>query len=244
LADVAKLLVRETTAAGPRPIRVPVRATKAYLAGFGTAGSLVAGAALLFLVGSAIVAFRGWPQIGGAPATTVVAAQLSPPSHVTQRLAAVLRRRTRASGHLGSAGEITTQSRGVYTSRPQSSGGGASIGAGGTSAAPAAGVAAPISAASSAPSGCASTCNQPASGGVITHVTNAVSQAVSTVGAGVGQQISQASSGVASTVSGTSSQVAGAVAGAGSSAGSAVSGTANAAGGAVSQVGSSGVAGH
>ena len=40
-----------------------MRATRAYLAGFGTSGSLLAGAALLFLLASAFVGFRGWPAV-------------------------------------------------------------------------------------------------------------------------------------------------------------------------------------
>lgn len=40
-----------------------MRATRAYLAGFGTAGSLLAGAAMLFVLASAVVAVKGWPQI-------------------------------------------------------------------------------------------------------------------------------------------------------------------------------------
>jgi hypothetical protein len=42
-----------------------VRATRAYLAGFGTSGSLLAGAALMFLLASAFVAFQGWPAVAG-----------------------------------------------------------------------------------------------------------------------------------------------------------------------------------
>jgi hypothetical protein len=42
-----------------------MRATRAYVAGFGTAGSVLAGAAVLFVVASAVVAFRGWPKIAG-----------------------------------------------------------------------------------------------------------------------------------------------------------------------------------
>jgi hypothetical protein len=68
-----------------------VRATRAYLAGFGTAGSLLAGAALLFVLASAYVSFVGWPKVGGAPrpASVVVSPQFSSP-HATatsQRLA-------------------------------------------------------------------------------------------------------------------------------------------------------------
>src|SRR6185437_14692486 len=47
-----------------------VRASRAYLAGFGTTGSLLAGAAVLFLIASAIVSFKGWPQVG-APSSPV-----------------------------------------------------------------------------------------------------------------------------------------------------------------------------
>lgn len=38
--------------------------TRAYAAGFGTAGSMLAGAAILFVLASAIVAYQGWPRIG------------------------------------------------------------------------------------------------------------------------------------------------------------------------------------
>src|SRR5438874_1786658 len=66
-----------TTASRYRP---QVRATRAYLAGFGTSGSLLAGAALLFVLASAIVAFRGWPQVGdGLPSTAAVSVPPSPP---------------------------------------------------------------------------------------------------------------------------------------------------------------------
>jgi len=37
-----------------------VHSARAYLASFGTTGSLLAGAALTFMVASALVAFRGW----------------------------------------------------------------------------------------------------------------------------------------------------------------------------------------
>src|ERR1700692_4043034 len=47
-----------------------MRATRAYIAGFGTAGSLLAGAAMMFVLASAVVAFRGWPQVGGGATPT------------------------------------------------------------------------------------------------------------------------------------------------------------------------------
>lgn len=49
-----------------------MRAPRAYLAGFGTSGSLLAGAALIFLLASAFVAFHGWPQVGDSPSTAAV----------------------------------------------------------------------------------------------------------------------------------------------------------------------------
>jgi hypothetical protein len=49
-----------------------VRAPRAYLAGFGTSGSLLAGAALIFVLASAFVGFHGWPQVGDAPSTVAV----------------------------------------------------------------------------------------------------------------------------------------------------------------------------
>lgn len=49
-----------------------MRAPRAYLAGFGTSGSLLAGAALLFLLASAFIGFHGWPQVGDSPSTVAV----------------------------------------------------------------------------------------------------------------------------------------------------------------------------
>src|SRR5580693_8042449 len=47
--------------------REVVGAARAYLAGLGTTGSLLAGAALMFIVASALVAFRGWPHVAAQP---------------------------------------------------------------------------------------------------------------------------------------------------------------------------------
>jgi hypothetical protein len=44
-----------------------LRGARGYLPGFGTAGSLLAGAVLMFIVASALVAFRGWPHVGAQP---------------------------------------------------------------------------------------------------------------------------------------------------------------------------------
>jgi hypothetical protein len=44
-----------------------LRETRAYLAGFGTSGSLLICLALTFIVASALVAFHGWPHVGAQP---------------------------------------------------------------------------------------------------------------------------------------------------------------------------------
>ncbi len=67
-----------------------MRATRANMAGFGTAGSLVAGAAMVFVLASTVVAFRGWPQVSAqpSPATLVASPVRSPaPSSAGRRLA-------------------------------------------------------------------------------------------------------------------------------------------------------------
>jgi hypothetical protein len=70
-----------------------MRTARAYLAGFGTAGSLLAGAALLFVLASALVAFHGWPQMGAGAAPVSVTVPPAPDaggSRVARRLAAIL----------------------------------------------------------------------------------------------------------------------------------------------------------
>jgi hypothetical protein len=82
------------------------RATRAYLAGIGTSGSLLAGAALMFILASALVAFHGWPHIAAqpSPAEVVVSprstsATVSP---VVRRLAFITA--TAGPGGAGAAG--------------------------------------------------------------------------------------------------------------------------------------------
>jgi hypothetical protein len=69
-----------------------MRATRAYVAGFGTAGSVLAGAAVLFVVASAVVAFRGWPKIAGQQSPAALHLDASPVagSRVARRLRAVV----------------------------------------------------------------------------------------------------------------------------------------------------------
>lgn len=83
------------------------RATRAYLAGIGTSGSLLAGAALMFILASALVAFRGWPHVAAQPSPGQVIvsprpASASAPSAVGRRLAFI----TAATPAAGARGAI------------------------------------------------------------------------------------------------------------------------------------------
>jgi len=79
-----------------------MRATRAYLAGIGTAGALALGAALVFAAASALIAFRGWPgTVGsGGPARQVLTVT-PPPSPVARRVAhiATTTQRTATTRH-------------------------------------------------------------------------------------------------------------------------------------------------
>jgi hypothetical protein len=219
-------------------MKITVRATRAYLAGFGTSGSLLAGAAALFVLGSAIVAFNGWPQIATGPATVAVTAAARPagPSHVTRRLAAVLRARLVTGGaSVGPAAgnRRTAAVRGTGASRVSIS----SIGT------PASGVAAAPGGSSASCSG--SACTRPAgSSGLVSQLANTVAQEVTTVGSNVGSRLSSGSGAVAGSLSGASPQAASAVQNTGSNAGNAISGTATNAADTVTQVGNALGGGH
>jgi hypothetical protein len=57
-----------------------VRVSPAYIAGFGTAGSLLAGAAVLFVLATGLVGFRGWPtSVGGGSLPRAVVSLNQPP---------------------------------------------------------------------------------------------------------------------------------------------------------------------
>src|SRR5437764_4055248 len=91
---------------------VEMRATRAYVAGFGTAGSLVAGVAILFVVASAIVSFQGLPPIA-LPGTSATLSSGGTPSGArtptSQRLLAAARAAAaRASSTAGTARSTVT----------------------------------------------------------------------------------------------------------------------------------------
>lgn len=217
-------------------MRTTVRATRTYMAGLGTSGSLVAGAALLFVLGSAIVAFRGWPQIATGPATTAVSAAAAPtaPSRVAKRLAVALRRPVAIAG-AGVHRPGTLQRRGATR--------GKSI----VSTAPVGSASAGTTAAATGSSGasnsgaCGGSCG---SQGLIMSLASTVSQQVTSIGSSVGSQVNSGSGIVAGGLSGVSPQAGGTVQSTGSTAGNAVSGTSTTAGSAVSQTGSALGGGH
>lgn len=68
-----------------------MRPARAYLTGFGTAGSLLAGAALLFVLETAVVAFHGWPTASGMPPGPLVINAPIPASRAARRLEGAVR---------------------------------------------------------------------------------------------------------------------------------------------------------
>jgi hypothetical protein len=215
--------------------KISVRGTRAYLAGFGTSGSLLAGAAVLFLIASAIVAFRGWPQIGTGPVTSDVAAT---PVAVTSRAArrltvaiAVTRQRVIARGGTaavrGGVGAHRVALKGVRTGGPLGGQGtgSASAGSGAAGGSPGAGA------------GQCDGCRSPSPQNPIGTLTNKIAQTVSTVGTNVGQQITGLSGAASGGVSSASPQLGSAVGSAGAGAGSAVGSTSNSVANAVTTAG-------
>jgi hypothetical protein len=101
-----------------------VQATRAYLAGLGTAGSIVVGASLVFVLASAVVAFRGWPDAtaAGAPAQVVLSVPARAQTPVARRLVALGTRRP--------SGSRVSKSAAALHRRPARGAGSAARGAG------------------------------------------------------------------------------------------------------------------
>ena len=49
-----------------------VRATRAYIAGFGTAGSILACAVVVFVIASAVITINGWPSLSAQSSPSAV----------------------------------------------------------------------------------------------------------------------------------------------------------------------------
>lgn len=231
---------------------VVVRAARAYLAGFGTTGSLLAGAALMFILASALVAFRGWPHLAVQPSPGEVvvsprSARSPGASASARRLAAVVAapvggagtpaapgagRRGGTGGHGGSGagprGGSGTVGTPVRTSIPVGTQAGTP-----TSSCETSGCGTPTTAARPPP-----TVQQGQQ--VIQRVTNTLGHAVAGTGHRVGSVVQQTTSAVAGAVGGARSPVGGAVQQTGSGAAKTVTGVTQGLGGLVSGLGGGG----
>src|SRR5437763_16840888 len=81
------------------------------MASLGTGGSLVAGAALLFVLASALVSFNGWPHVAASPAPVSVRLTGAPrvgPAPALGRLAAL----SGSGGRAGAAARVRAGRRG------------------------------------------------------------------------------------------------------------------------------------
>jgi len=224
-----------------------VRSARAYLAGFGTTGSLLAGAALMFIVASALVAFRGWPHVGmqPTPAQVVVSPQRSASAAgatlATRRLAFAAA--APAAGAGGAAGALAPSAagRGLGPTRPATSPTRA-IGAPASTSVPV-GTAAGAPTTGSPPAATTTTPPPPAPRLLqqVTHTlapaTNALGAIVTNTGAQVGTTVQQTTNTVAGAVGGSSTPVGGAVQGVGSGAAQTVTSVTNGVGGLVSGLG-------
>jgi hypothetical protein len=217
-----------------------VRAMRAYLAGLGTAGSLVAGAALLFVLASAFVAFRGSPEMASGPAPAAVV--VSPPSIGGARTARGRALATAVAARAPAAPRARGPRLGVPGAAARAAGG-APPSPGGSSrvfvAAPTGHVAAPPQ---RPVYRCASGCGTPpppaapALSGPVRRATSGLGQGASALGA----KISGTADSAAAVVQRTSPAAASAVESAGALAGGALSsagGALSSAGGALSSAG-------
>jgi hypothetical protein len=196
-----------------------VRATRAYLAGLGTAGSMVVGAALLFVLASALVAFHGWPRADGAggPARVVLSAPAGSATRVARRLAflapahpsAIARSRVATHPRAASAGPNgrravqIVQGSGSHT-------GPSTIGRTGTtprSGTPTTGPTQPPRRTTHGPPASTpkppttTTPSAPTAGGTVTTVVKKVAGTVSGTGSGVGDTVKKVTGTVGGTIS-------------------------------------------
>jgi len=226
------------------------RATRAYLAGIGTSGSLLAGAALMFIVASALVAYRGWPHVAAqpSPGEVVVSPRSAPAatSPLGRRLAFVAGtagpgglagaggRGGGVGGAGGAVGAGTHRSVGAPASTSRPTGTSSAPGGGGALGTP----------------GCASCGSGPAPSSPVPVAAPPPQQVVHNVTGALGTVVSGAGGKLSSGVKHTTSAVGGAVGAINPSVGGGVSatgsGAATAVGGVTRTIAGelSGVAGH
>lgn len=220
------------------------RATRGYLAGIGTSGSLLAGAVLMFILASALVAFRGWPHVAAQPSPGEVVVSPRPASAFASSAG---RRLTllaapapaglatgaarRAAGRVGAGlpaarrgpGAGTRQSIGTPASTSLASSAPAVPAGGGSAAQSGCGSCGSGSPPSPAPalqqvtSGLGNVVAGAGStvGSAVQQTTGAVGGAVGTVSPAVGSTVSGVGSGAAQTIQGATQGVAGVISGLG-----------------------------
>ncbi len=174
------------------------RSARGYLAGFGTSGSLLAVAALLFIVASAMVAFRGWPHVGAQPSPGEVVVTPRPTaateSPASRRLAVI---------------SAAPASVAAGADRPVRAGAHPGVGPGGGSTPPDS-IGRPVTASAPVPSPGALPC----SGGCVPEApapspspVQPVQQAIQQTTGALGQVVSGTGNQIGSVVSGTGNQV-------------------------------------
>jgi hypothetical protein len=208
------------------------------MAGFGTAGSLLAGAGVLFILATAIVSFKGWPQVGGRQTPVAVSAAAShDPVYgsraQTTRFAAVTAAQTTQIAAAAAAAKIAAAPRTHATSHEGTHA--IATGPGTTAVAPGH----PTSTGTTSSAGTrtdppCSTCGRPSVAAVLSGTTKAAT-------GGLGGTVSNAGSRLGSTVTGVTGTVAKGLGGNSAPVGKVVGGVGQALGGTVS--GATGVLG-
>jgi hypothetical protein len=227
------------------------RSARGYLPGFGTSGSLLAGAALMFVLANALVAFRGWPHVGAQPSPGEVVVSPSPtaaagsPANSRLALFSTLTAGAGGAAARGGAAAGPVRPAGVRrkgTARPQHAlgapastaipvgGSGAGTGA---SPAPACGTACGFTAAPVQPGSLGSGPAQPVQQ-VVKQASGALGGVLEGTGRQVGSVVQQTTGAVSGAVQPVSPPVAGAVNRAGAGAGRTVTGVTKTIAGALS----------
>ncbi len=182
-----------------------MRATRAYIAGFGTAGSLLAGAAIVFVFASAVVSFRGWPQVGSqATPVAVIAGQARPSSSPTQvrQFIALASAQAAAVTHQGAAG---TGGAGTQLLAGQSSTATLAtthLGSGGTHRATFSSTTSTAPGGSTPPPTSCGTCGTPTLGTTLGAVAQAATNSLGTTVAGTGSRLGSVVGGLTGAVAG------------------------------------------
>ena len=192
--------VRDTARRGPGGVLGLARSAREYLAGLGTSGSLLAGAALMFIVASTMVAFHGWPHVAAQPSPGEVVVSARPAaatgSQIARRLAVIAAGPAVATGAPARAVAGGGGAGRVLAGRP--GGPRRSIGASTSRPVPVA-VGAPALPAGSAPAGSVAVGSSPG-GSLAPAPLKPVQQAVGRVTGAVGGVVSGAGNQVGSTV--------------------------------------------